>query len=136
MSRVGPRTYRSISSASFYPRTSARPRARQDHCSLGERKRVKSDGCGRLVAHYSSAPFGVIHEPATLADKVFVDFMQRMPQLTGWRACRAVAALTPEDMHAFPDPLDRDLGVVRVPFQIRQRSRSTCSIMNAFVSIR
>ena len=40
--------------------------------------------------------------------------MQRMPQLTGWRACRAVAALTPEDMHDFPDPLDRDLGVFRV----------------------
>src|SRR3984885_10078031 len=40
--------------------------------------------------------------------------MQRMPQLAGWRACRAVAALTPEDMHDFPDPLDRDLGVFRV----------------------
>src|SRR5271169_339568 len=65
-------------------------------------------------AQTRTAPFGVIHEPATLADKVFVDFMQRMPQLTGWRACRAVAALTPEDMHDFPDPLDRDLGVFRV----------------------
>ena len=38
----GRRTYRSISSASLYPRMNARPRkARQDHCSLGERKRVK-----------------------------------------------------------------------------------------------
>src|SRR5271170_6964261 len=55
--------------------------------------------------------------------------MQRMPQLTGWRACRAVAALTPEDMHDFPDPLDRNLRAI-VGFESRRAvTRTTRTAM-------
>jgi hypothetical protein len=56
--------------------------------------------------------FGVIHEPGTLAVEVFVNFVQRVPQLSGRRGCRAMAALTLAEMHELPDPHNGDLSVL------------------------
>jgi hypothetical protein len=55
--------------------------------------------------------FGVIHQPDILSDKVFVNFVQRVPKLAGRHARNMMPALTFENMHDLPDPRDGDLGV-------------------------
>src|SRR5277367_2339766 len=99
-SRQGRWVDRSLSGRHHLPccRGLFRPVAKSNPCTIPRSKRQRPS--------YRSRP----HTP----NLWIVPFMQRMPQLTGWRACRAVAALTPEDMHDFPDPLDRDLSVFRV----------------------
>jgi hypothetical protein len=58
--------------------------------------------------------FGVVDQPRGLAAEVFIDRMQRVPQLARRHALRALAVLAFEDMHDLADPLDAALGVLRL----------------------
>jgi hypothetical protein len=58
--------------------------------------------------------FGVVDQPRGLAAEVFIDRMQRVPQLARRHAVRALAVLAFDDMHDLADPLDAALGVLRL----------------------
>ena len=53
-------------------------------CTLGNRSSDTQAG---------TISVGVIDEPSALAAEIVVDLVQRAPQLAGWHARRAVAAL-------------------------------------------
>ena len=56
----------------------------------------------------------VVDQPCGLASEVFIDRMQRVPQLARRHALRTLAVLPFEDMHDLVDPLDAALGVLRL----------------------
>jgi hypothetical protein len=62
--------------------------------------------------------------------------MQCVPQLARRHALHALARFAFEDMHDLADPLDAALGVLRLPFQMRQCRRSTSATITAFAVTR
>src|SRR4051812_39441213 len=58
--------------------------------------------------------FGIVDQPCGLTSEVFIDRMQRVPQLARRHPLRVLAALAFEDMHDLADPLDAALGVLRL----------------------
>jgi hypothetical protein len=62
-------------------------------------------------------PFGVVDQPRGLAPEVFIDRVQRVPQLARRHPLRALAVLAFEDMHDLADPLEAALGILRLMAQ-------------------
>src|SRR4051812_39076802 len=58
--------------------------------------------------------FGIVDQSRGLTSEVFIDRMQRMPQLARRHPLRVLAALVFEDMHDLADALDAALGVLRL----------------------
>src|SRR5277367_3476742 len=65
-------------------------------------------------AQTGTVPFGIVDQPRGLATEIFIDGMQRVPQLARRHALRALAVLALEDMHDLADPLDAALGILRL----------------------
>src|SRR5271166_1967417 len=64
-------------------------------CALGDR---------RSDAQTGPEAFCIVHQPCGLALEIFIDRMQRVPQLARRHPLRALAVLAFEDMHDLADP--------------------------------
>ena len=80
--------------------------------------------------------FGIVDQPCGLAPEIFIDRMQRVPQLARRHALCALALLTFEDMHHLADPLNAARAFFALPFQIRQCRRSTSATITALAVTR
>src|ERR1700753_3789353 len=74
-------------------------------CAFGNRR---SDPLTGTVS------FSIVDQPRGLASEIFIDRMQRVPQLARRYVLRAPAALALEDMHDLADPLDAALSILRL----------------------
>src|ERR1700733_5108216 len=96
-------------------------------CALGDR---------RSDAQTGTVSFGIVDQPCGLASEVFIDRMQRVPQLARRHAPRALAVLAFEDMHTLRIRLMLRWAFFALPFQIRQCRRSTSATIVAFAFTR
>ena len=62
----------------------------------------------------ATVPLGIVDQPRGLASEIFIDCMQRVPQLARRHALHALAVFPFEDMHDLADPLDAALGIRRL----------------------
>src|SRR6201996_2902127 len=85
-------------------------------CAFGNRRSNPLTG---------TVSFGIVDQPRGLASEIFIDRMQRVPQLARRCALRAPAALALEDMYDLADPLDAALSILRLAIPNRQCRRST-----------
>ena len=69
---------------------------------------------GRANSLACTVSFGVVDEPGALAVEVAVDLVQCVAQLSGCHTPDPMTTLTPEDMHDFADPVERELGILRL----------------------
>jgi hypothetical protein len=69
---------------------------------------------GRANSLACTVSFGVVDEPGALAVEVAVDLVQCVPQLSGCHTPDPMTTLTPEHMHDFADPVERELGILRL----------------------
>src|SRR6202161_4960099 len=88
--------------------------------------------CGSLGDRSSDAQLGtlwlgVVDEPTTLTSEIAVDVKQRVPQPARRRVPRVLAEFILVNMHDLADPIMLRVAFFALPFQMRQRRRSTSS---------
>ena len=96
-------------------------------CALGDRRSNPQTG---------PVSFGIGDQPRGLTSEVFIDRMQRMPQLARRRSLRVLAALAFEDMLTLRIRLMLRWAFLALPFQMRQCRRSTSATIVAFAITR
>ena len=87
-------------------------------------------------AHAGAVSSGVVDKPGALATEIFVDLVKRIPQFSGCHASGSMTALTLVEMHDLADAIEGLLGILALPFQMRQCSRSTSVTIVALASLR